>query len=238
MLSITQTIKQSAQFFFKHPFQIAFLALGIFIANVIISLVSEFAPLLVNGFGEVVYGIVYAISFIISLVLMWLLQLGWVNALWGMVRENRGVHLDDITSVGTHWLRIIGVNALLMIVLTVGFLLLIIPGIYLSLRYSQVFYGVLEGKGVLESFKYSAMLTRGYKLKILGIYLSIFLMLIAIACIATVLALMNILPILAISLGALAFIIISLMFNPIYAFIYERLKFLSTTPAAHGDSRE
>ena len=53
----------------------------------------------------------------------------------------------------------------------IGFLLLIVPGIYLSLRYSQVAYAVLDGKGILGSFKYSALITKGVKWKLFLLWL-------------------------------------------------------------------
>ena len=57
------------------------------------------------------------------------------------------------------------------IVIVLGFILLIIPGIYLLLRYSMVRFAAIDGKGIIESLKESGKLTHGVKWNLLGFFL-------------------------------------------------------------------
>ncbi len=62
----------------------------------------------------------------------------------------------------------------------VGLILLIVPGIYLALRFSQ--YGVAivdKDLGPIESLQYSARLTEGNKMNLFGLYLLCFLVVLA-----------------------------------------------------------
>lgn len=54
------------------------------------------------------------------------------------------------------------------IMVGIGFLLLIVPGIYLALRYGFFWYAIVDGrKGIVESFKESARITEGVKWSLL-----------------------------------------------------------------------
>lgn len=62
--------------------------------------------------------------------------------------------------------KVIAASLLLNIVVVVGLLLLVIPGIYLFLRYSQAVYVLVDrDTGILEAFKESAELMEGAKLQ-------------------------------------------------------------------------
>lgn len=67
-------------------------------------------------------------------------------------------------------LPFVGLAVLIQLIVMAGFILLIIPGIYLALRYSQSMFALLEGRGIREAMKYSAEITKGSKLKILVVY--------------------------------------------------------------------
>lgn len=54
------------------------------------------------------------------------------------------------------------------VLIVVGFILLIIPGIYLALRYSMVRYLIIDGVGITDSLRKSAAMTDGMKWKLLG----------------------------------------------------------------------
>ena len=60
------------------------------------------------------------------------------------------------------------VTLILTVVIMVGFILLIIPGVILALMYSQVYYILAENPniGILETFKKSEKLMRGKKLQL------------------------------------------------------------------------
>ncbi len=91
-------------------------------------------------------------------------------------------------------------------VILLGFILLIIPGIYLSLRFSMLRFAVLEGAGITGSIKKSGKITEGVKWKLLGFFI--------------IVALVNL-------LGAILFMIGLLVTVPVtmiaYAHIYQKL---------------
>lgn len=69
---------------------------------------------------------------------------------------------------------------LFALMLVVGFLLLIVPGVYLALRFGQYQNAIVDKKmGVFEAFSYSARITRDTKLPLLGLFILIFLINIA-----------------------------------------------------------
>ena len=64
-------------------------------------------------------------------------------------------------------------SALAGIITVVGLVLLIIPGIYLMLRFSMVRFAALDGNGIVGSLKKSGELTEGVKWKLLGFLLTL-----------------------------------------------------------------
>jgi uncharacterized membrane protein len=63
-------------------------------------------------------------------------------------------------------------SILVNLVVAIGLIALIIPGIYLALRYSQVMYVIVDrNAGVMEAFAESAKLTGGVKWTILVLYI-------------------------------------------------------------------
>jgi uncharacterized membrane protein len=62
----------------------------------------------------------------------------------------------------------------------VGLILLIVPGIYMALRFSQFGAAIVDKDlGAIESLKYSAKLTEGNKMNLLGLYVLCFLVVLA-----------------------------------------------------------
>ncbi|HEY5383172.1 MAG TPA: hypothetical protein VIJ88_01310 [Candidatus Paceibacterota bacterium] len=59
------------------------------------------------------------------------------------------------------------------IFMAIGLVLLIIPGVYLMLRYSMVRFAVIDGASITESLRKSAELTQGVKWHLLGFVLII-----------------------------------------------------------------
>jgi uncharacterized membrane protein len=58
-------------------------------------------------------------------------------------------------------------------VILVGFVLLIVPGVYLLLRYSMVKFSAVDGSGVTQSLRTSALMTQDVKWHLLGFILVI-----------------------------------------------------------------
>lgn len=83
-----------------------------------------------------------------------------------------------------------------------GLILLVIPGIYLALRFSMARFAVLEGARPVESLRKSTHITRGHRWHLLGFFL--------------VLALLNI-------VGAILLLVGLLITLPVSAFAYAHV---------------
>ena len=97
-------------------------------------------------------------------------------------------------------------NLLAGLVIFVGFIFLIVPGIYFMLRFSMVRFAVLEGAGVMESLRKSSKLTEGIKWQLL--------LFMIVMCLA------NLLGLLFFFVGLLVTIPVTLI---AYAHIYQKL---------------
>jgi len=73
-----------------------------------------------------------------------------------------------------HAIKLVGAAFLSAIIIGIGYILFIIPGIYLQLQYSQVMYIIAEDKeiGIWDAFKKSAEMMDGYKWDLFVFYLS------------------------------------------------------------------
>lgn len=89
----------------------------------------------------------------------------------------------------------------------VGFLLLIVPGVYLLLRFSMARFAVVDGAGILESLKRSGRMTHGRKWHLLGFFL--------------LMVLLNIAGALLLLVGLLVTIPVSML---AWAHVYHKLK--------------
>ncbi|HVV15086.1 MAG TPA: hypothetical protein VHD55_01655 [Candidatus Paceibacterota bacterium] len=95
---------------------------------------------------------------------------GFVLIMLKIAKGERAQYADILPPVRLVWTYLLASLAAGLLIL-LGFVLLIIPGIYLSLRFSMVRFAVLEGAGVKESLKKSGAMTRGVKWKLLGFLL-------------------------------------------------------------------
>ncbi len=116
-------------------------------------------------------------------------------------------HFRDIGPPAVLVLQYVVAALLAGLAVIAGLFLLIIPGIYLALRFSMMRFTVLEGHGVLGSLRKSAELTHGVKWQLLGFFI--------------VIILLNILGVLLLLVGLLITIPVTMV---AYAHVYEKLK--------------
>ncbi len=90
----------------------------------------------------------------------------------------KGEHASYADILPSGWLvwRYAVANILSGLLIVVGFILLIIPGIYLLLRYAMVRYNIINGTGITESLRLSAKQTEGVKWRLLGFFIVILLL--------------------------------------------------------------
>jgi len=103
---------------------------------------------------------------ILSSVLSIFLSLGFVRIGLNLV-SGRETSVAMLFGEGRKLLPAIGASILFGIMMFVGFLLLIVPGIYLMLRYGQFMNAIVDRNlGVIDSLKYSSSITTGNRLNL------------------------------------------------------------------------
>ena len=103
---------------------------------------------------------------IVSNVLSIFLTLGLIRVGLNLV-SGQAVSVNLLFSGGRFLLRAIGASILYGAMLVVGFLLLIVPGVYLALRYGQYLNAIVDrDMGILESLSYSSTITTNNRLNL------------------------------------------------------------------------
>ncbi len=86
--------------------------------------------------------------------------------------SGKPVEIGQLFGEGRKFLRAIGASIIYFLGVAVGILLLIVPGIYLGLRYGQYFAAIVDRDlGVMESLNYSASITRNNKVNLVLLWL-------------------------------------------------------------------
>jgi len=89
--------------------------------------------------------------------------------------DGKSYSIGTLFSQGSCTLRAFLAQILFGLMVGVGILLLIVPGIYLALRFGQYQNAIVDKKmGIFESFSYSARITQNTKMPLLGLYIVLF----------------------------------------------------------------
>jgi uncharacterized membrane protein len=166
---------------------------SIYAANFLIfTLVAIVAalPSLLGGDAESGLGVVRGfIAFILSVIFYFVAQ---AVILYGAFQAMRGRNVVIGEGVGRAFSRFFSLVCIAILVglgVFIGFLLLIIPGIILALRWAVAVPAcVVENKGPLTSMRRSAELTKGHRWTIFGIWVLLVVAAIVVAIIASVVA--------------------------------------------------
>ncbi|MEY3895522.1 MAG: hypothetical protein RLZZ214_1041 [Verrucomicrobiota bacterium] len=124
------------------------------------------------------------VSVIFSQLLSVFLSLGVTRIGLNLV-SGKEVSVGMMFGEGRKLVRAILASLLFGVVVAVGFLLLIVPGVYLVLKYGQFLTAIVDRDlGVMDSFSYSASITTNNRLSLLGLWLLCLLVLLAgmVAC--------------------------------------------------------
>ena len=131
-------------------------------------------------------------SIIVFIVSMILYFVGQAVILYGAFQAMRGRKVmigDAIGRAFSRFFSLLGISVLVGFGVAIGFMLLIVPGIILALRWAVAVPAcVVENKGPLESMRRSAELTKGHRWKIFGIWVLIAIVAIVVLIIAGTLA--------------------------------------------------
>lgn len=84
--------------------------------------------------------------------------------------SGRAVEVGQLFGEGGKLLRALGASVMFFLMVLLGTLLLIVPGIYLALRYGQFLTAIVDrDMGVLEAFAYSSQITQNNLWQLLGL---------------------------------------------------------------------
>lgn len=102
------------------------------------------------------------------------MQFGYCLAHMNASRQDMPAEIGDLFACYSQILKIIGVYLLLGVLITVGFVMLVVPGIIFALMYSMVPFIVIDNPelSILEAFKKSREMMYGHKLYFLLLNLS------------------------------------------------------------------
>ena len=121
-------------------------------------------------FGQVSPLVALLISSLIGLLAGALMQAAYVHGVFHTLREAQPSLLDILTEAGRTIHYAIFTSILASLIIGLGFLLFIVPGIiFASMFWLAVPASVLERKSPIAALKRSAQLAHGHKWKILGI---------------------------------------------------------------------
>lgn len=149
------------------------------IGNIFIGIGIIFAISLLFSFGvgivQIIFGETSFITFIVSLVVEFLLvplQIGLNGYMMGFV-QNDTFNRDAIFAPYDDTFKIIGASILMSFVIMIGFIFFIIPEIYLAFSYALVPYLLVTNKNlsITETLELSRKMMNGHKLDlfVLGI---------------------------------------------------------------------
>ena len=154
-----------------------------------------------EGFGSpIVWLVLFALSIIV--------QIGWFKIMLH-VEEGTGTSLKELfTHLELFW-KYLGVYVLYVVIVVIGFLLFIIPGFYLMLKYGFAPFLIVDKKDlrIKEAFKQSAQMSDGVKWKLFGLCL--------------VMILLNLLGALALGFGLLVSVPVTML---AYIHVYKELQ--------------
>lgn len=85
--------------------------------------------------------------------------------LLALVRHENNVNVNSIISKGVPWIKLFFTNILITLAVTVGLILLIVPGIVLTLAYSQTYRCIANNPeiGILDAMRESRLMMVGHK---------------------------------------------------------------------------
>lgn len=135
---------------------------------------------------------------IISIVISWLVTLGWIRIALNAL-DKKPLQLSLLWNSTNVFFRYVGANILVTLLTAVGFILLIIPGIIVALRYSLISYYIVDkNQGVTEAMRSSWEATRDSTWNLFLLYL-VFGVIGIVACIPLFLGLLIALPVIFIA---------------------------------------
>lgn len=177
--SVGSVIKRTFNTFFANIVPFGILSLILYLPTLLYSFMSigqlESGEASGDVTGEIV---ITVISFILTYILIGALVYGTVQHLGGQKPSLGAILSRGMSTIGP----VVVIALLLSLVVGIGFVLLIIPGIFLTVVYSVVIpAAVVERPGITGAFSRSWDLTKGYRWSVLGLLLIMVVILIVLS---------------------------------------------------------
>ena len=114
------------------------------------------------------------ITFLATMIITAIMSIGMCRFSLNFATNGETPAIEDIFSGFKVILKALGVYFLVSIIVFIGFILLIVPGIILTFMFSQVFYILADdnSKSIIDCLKESAAMMKGYKFKYFVLSLS------------------------------------------------------------------
>lgn len=142
---------------------------GFFLATLIPQVVSQVLEIVSDKSLSLLL-----IVFLATMIITAIMSIGMCKFALNYATNGETPALEDIFSGFKVILKALGVYFLVSIIIGIGFILLIVPGIILSLMFSQVFYILADdnSKSIIDCLEESAAMMKGYKLNYFVLLLS------------------------------------------------------------------
>jgi uncharacterized membrane protein len=119
--------------------------------------------------------VVAVISRVVQQLISIFLQLGMIRVGLCLVSEKE-VSIGMLFGEGSKLLRALGASILFGLAMVIGLVLLIVPGVYIAMRYGQFMNAIVERDlGIIEAFSYSESLTTNNRMNLFLLALLSFL---------------------------------------------------------------
>ncbi len=155
--SISDTLNEAWQLFKKNWMTLLALGFVTFIISVIINVIARSAGR--NG-GAIL--LIQVAAFVVNTII----SLGWIRVLLKIARGQTAGVEDFQSGMPYFWNYLLG-NILYSLIVVVGFILFIIPGIIWSVQYHFIPYLIADkGVGPMQAMRMSSQMTKDLKFKI------------------------------------------------------------------------
>ncbi len=128
--------------------------------------------------------VVTVISRVLQQLISIFLQLGMIRIGLNLVSDKE-VSIGMLFGEGTKLLRAVGASIFFGIAMVIGLLLLIVPGVYIAMRYGQFMNAIVDRDlGIIEAFSYSESITTNNRMNLffLALLSSLFVLVALIPC--------------------------------------------------------
>lgn len=113
--------------------------------------------------------------------------------------SGKQISISMLFGGGKHLLRAVGASLLYALMVCVGLVLLVVPGIYLALRFGYFQAAIVDRNlGIIDAFKYSSSLTTNNRMNLLGLAL-VSLLIAMVGCLALFFGLLIAFPVISLA---------------------------------------